>query len=106
MPLSLSLATGSVLVHANAGGMYAGDTGRRHFTWGLGTEVQLAERTWFIGETFGQDRNKPFFQIGLRHWLVPDRIQLDATYGERLGGFANERWWTIGLRLLSVPFLP
>jgi len=37
---------------------------------------------------------------------VPDRVQLDATYGNRNGGGTGERWFSIGLRLLSVPFLP
>ena len=73
-------------------------------TWGLGTEAQLTERTWLIAETFGQNQGKPFHQLGLRHWLVPDRIQLDATYGNRNGG--GERWFSIGLRLLTPAFLP
>jgi len=37
---------------------------------------------------------------------VPNRVQLDATYGNRNGGETGERWFSIGLRLLSVPFLP
>ncbi|BCU06419.1 hypothetical protein [Allochromatium tepidum] len=59
-----------------------------------------------IVETLGQDQGKPFHQLGLRHWLAPDRVQLDATYGNRNGGGTGERWFSIRLRLLSVPFLP
>jgi len=36
---------------------------------------------------------------------VPDLAQLDATYGNRNGGESGERWFSIGLRLLSEPFL-
>ena len=104
VPTSFSFRNDAVVVHTNVGWLREGEARRNRLTWGLGTEAQLAERTWLIAETFGQNQGKPFHQLGLRHWLVPDRIQLDATYGNRNGG--GERWFSIGLRLLSVPFLP
>ncbi len=73
-------------------------------TWGIGSETQLSERVWLIGETFGQNEGRPLYQAGLRYWVVPNRVQVDATYGNRLGG--GERWFSIGLRLLSPAFLP
>lgn len=106
VPTSFSFRDDAVVVHTNVGWMREGETRRNRLTWGLGTEAQLAGRTWLIAETFGQNQGKPFHQLGLRHWLVPDRVQLDATYGNRNGGGSNERWFSIGLRLLSVPFLP
>jgi len=33
-------------------------------------------------------------------------VQVDATYGNRAGSSTQERWFSIGLRLLSSPFLP
>ena len=106
VPTSFSFRDDAVVVHTNVGWLREGETRRNRLTWGLGTEAQLAGRTWLIAETFGQNQGKPFHQLGLRHWLVPDRVQLDATYGNRNGGGSNERWFSIGLRLLSVPFLP
>lgn len=106
VPTSLSFRDDAVVVHTNVGWLRGGETRWDRLTWGLGTEARLAEGTWLIAETFGQNRGKPFHQLGLRHWLVPDRIQLDATYGDRNGGGSDERWFSIGLRLLSVPFLP
>jgi hypothetical protein len=106
VPTSFSFRDDAVLVHTNLGWLREGNTRRNRLTWGLGTEAQLAEHSWLIAETFGQNRDRPFHQLGLRHWLVPDRVQLDATYGNRNGGGSNERWFSIGLRLLSVPFLP
>jgi hypothetical protein len=106
VPTSFSFGDDAVVVHTNVGWLREGETRRNRLTWGLGTEAQLAERTWLIAETFGQNPGKPFHQLGLRHWLVPDRVQLDATYGNRNGGGTGERWFSIGLRLLSVPFLP
>lgn len=106
VPTSFSFRDNAVVVHTNVGWLREGETRRNRLTWGLGTEARLTEHTWLIAETFGQNQGKPFHQLGLRHWLVPDRVQLDATYGNRNGGGSSERWFSIGLRLLSVPFLP
>jgi hypothetical protein len=106
VPASFSLRDDAVVVHANAGWLRERENGRDRATWGLGAEARLAERTWLIAETFGQGGGRPFHQLGLRHWLLPDRVQLDATYGNRNGGGRDERWFSIGLRLLTVPFLP
>ncbi|MDR2000223.1 MAG: hypothetical protein LBP94_01630 [Zoogloeaceae bacterium] len=106
VPASFSFRNDAVFVHTNLGWLREGEVRRDRLTWGVGTEVQLTERSWLIGETFGQNRGKPFYQFGLRHWLVQDRIQIDATYGNRVDGNSNERWFSIGLRFLSVPFLP
>ena len=104
VPASFSFRDDAVVMHTNVGWLRDGAAQRNRLTWGVGSEARLAERTWLIAETFGQNQGKPSYQLGLRHWLVPDRIQLDATYGNRAGG--GERWFSIGLRLLSVPFLP
>ncbi len=106
VPASFSFSDDAVVVHANLGGLRDGRSRRNRLTWGLGAEIELAERSWLIAETFGQNRGKPFHQLGLRHWLVPDRIQFDATYGDRNGGGSGERWFSFGLRFLSAPFLP
>lgn len=106
VPTSFSFRDDAVVVHTNVGWLREEEARRDRLTWGLGTEARLAEGTWLIAETFGQNQGKPFHQLGLRHWLVPDRVQLDATYGNRNGGESGERWFSIGLRLLSVPFLP
>ena len=104
-PASFSFKDDAVLVHANLGWLREGETRRNRLTWGLGSELRLTERSWLIAETFGQNQGKAFHQFGLRYWLVPDRIQIDATYGNRNGGGSGERWFSIGFRLLSAPFL-
>ncbi|MCL2345760.1 MAG: hypothetical protein FWC58_07910 [Desulfobulbus sp.] len=106
VPASFSFNDDAVVVHGNLGWLRDGTIRRDRLTWGLGSETRLAENTWLIAETFGQNQGKPFHQLGLRHWLAPDRIQIDATYGNRNGSGSGERWFSIGLRLLSLPFLP
>ncbi|MFC7287478.1 hypothetical protein ACFQPC_05445 [Herminiimonas glaciei] len=106
VPASFSFKDDRFVLHTNVGWLHDKPNNRNRATWGLGSETQLAERTWLIAETFDQSAGKPFYQLGVRHWLVPDHVQIDTTYGNRFGSGSEERWISIGLRLLSVPFLP
>src|SRR3954463_5090656 len=85
VPGSLSLLRDRIVLHANAGALRAGDERRTHPTWGLATEVQLDLRNTFVAEAFSQGTGA-FHQFGWRHWLVANRLQVDATYGNRNGG--------------------
>ena len=106
LPASVSFADDRLVMHTNIGWLREQDTRRDFATWGLGLERQLTPTTWLIAETFGQSHEKPQFQMGLRQWIVPGHVQVDATYGNRFGGGgSSERWFSIGLRLLSLPFL-
>jgi len=106
VPTSFSFADDGIVLHTNLGWLREQQSGRDRATWGLGSELQLARDTWLIAEVFGQNQGRPFFQAGLRHWLVADRVQIDATFGNRFGSNSEERWFSVGLRLLSAPFLP
>lgn len=111
VPVSLSLASNKVVLHSNVGWLREQGSRSNRLTWGLGSETQLHERTWLIAETYSQGSGKPLVQVGLRYWLVPDRVQIDATYGNRIGGAggsaqASQSWFSLGLRLLTPAFLP
>lgn len=106
VPASFSFRDDRVVVHTNLGWLHEKESKRHRMTWGVGSESQLGERTWLIAETFGQNQGKPFYQVGFRHWIVPNHVQIDTTYGNRFGSNTGERWFSIGLRLLSAPFLP
>lgn len=104
VPTSFSLRDDAVVLHTNVGWLRGQGTQRNRFTWGLGSEIQLNSQTWLIAETYGEGSDKPLLQLGLRHWLVPDRVQIDATYGNRIGE-GSQRWFSLGLRLLTPAFL-
>lgn len=106
IPASFSFWDDYFVLHLNFGWLREQKIRHHRLTWGMGSETQLAERTWLIAETFGQNQGNPFYQMGLRHWIVPERVQLDATYGNRIDNGTQEQWFSIGLRLLSTPFLP
>lgn len=42
---------------------------------------------------------------GVRGWIVPDRVQVDSTYGWQLNGTHRTEWITFGLRLITKPLL-
>ncbi len=105
-PVSLSLRDDRLIVHLNLGLRSDRRTQRTHGTWGLGSELRLADHLQLITEAYGESGSRPFVHGGLRYWVVPDRVQVDTTVGTRLERGTQERWVTIGLRLLSPPFLP
>lgn len=94
------------LLHLNLGASYDGVASREHLTYGIGTEWQISPKTWLIAEVFGQSGLTRFAQVGVRHWLILNHVQIDTTYADRVGGPFGDRWFTIGLRLISKPFLP
>ena len=99
VPFSASLDNDRVVVHANLGGLRDKRTHQGSLTWGVGAEVQASARWLAIAEAFGDHRNQPYWQLGGRYAIVPNRVQIDATLGQQAGGNANARWVSFGLRL-------
>ncbi len=105
VPLSVSWLDDRLVTHINAGAQENRDIRNHALTYGFGAEVKLAERIFLIAETFGDNHVRHSYHGGLRIWLKPNRVQIDATVGGQDGNFGPTRWWTIGLRLISPPFL-
>lgn len=106
LPASFSFRGGRFVLHTNTGWLHDERERLHRLTYGVGFEAQMRPDTWLIAEAFGQNQGRPFYQAGIRHWIVPNRVQVDATYGNRFGTALDERWFSIGLRLLSPAFLP
>ncbi len=105
VPVSASFADDRVVLHVNAGAKHVRDEGKASATWGMGSEILISPRAFLIAETFGESRGNASYQMGVRYWLAPNRVQIDATYGNQYGQKPDTRWFSIGLRLLSAPFL-
>ncbi|RBA22929.1 hypothetical protein EV677_1687 [Herminiimonas fonticola] len=103
VPVSFSYMDDYFLVHVNSGWLHKRDSGRDLMTWGVGSELQVTERTGFTSEVYRQDVGKPYYQLGIRHQLIPNRLQIDASYGNRFNGGDN-RFFSIGI-VLSVDAL-
>lgn len=106
VPTSFSFADDRFVLHTNVGWISERVVDRHRFTWGVGSELQLSSRAYLIPEVFGRNNGRPLFQFGIRFWVVPDHVQIDATYGNRFGLDPETRWFSIGVRLLSPTFLP
>jgi hypothetical protein len=72
----------------------------------VGGELPLSARIIAIAETYGEATMGTRYQVGLRMWVVPQRVQIDTTYGNQVGQPEHLRWFTVGVRLLSPAFLP
>lgn len=97
---SFSFADDRVVVHANLGAVADRQLDMTRGTWGLGAEVALNRRLYGIVEGYGQRADKPTRHIGLRVWIVPDRVQVDATVGRQNSGPPERAFRTVGLRIL------
>ena len=93
-------------VHLNAGWVQHQTLGVSRPTWGVGGELPLTARWTAIAETYGEADQGTRYQLGLRVWLVSQRVQIDTTYGNQVGQPEHLRWFTVGVRLLSPAFLP
>ncbi len=99
VPVSLSLRDDRVILHANVGWLRDQASGRELMTWGLGGEFYpMARRLALVAETFGDDKNPPWWQAGLRWSLIPNLLQVDATTGQQAGGVSASGWLSFGLR--------
>jgi hypothetical protein len=97
---------GRFVVHTNLGWSHDKAASAERLSWGIGTEVQQTARLYWVAEVFGRDQGRAWYQAGARLWLIPDRVQVDATLGNRFGSAGEDRWISVGLRLLSPAFLP
>ena len=98
VPLSVSMRDDRVVFHANLGWVKDQQSRLHSTTWGGGVEYWLHPRWMLIAEAFGDDRQKPFVQSGLRFSVVPGLFQLDFTRGTQPGGPGRSAWTSFGLR--------
>lgn len=99
VPLSVSLRDDTILFHVNAGWLRepVGTRHRHSATWGSGAEFRLTPRTSLTAEVFGQQNSGSHFQFGASYALVPDRVQIDCTWGQRLTHSAGEHFVSLGM---------
>lgn len=90
-------------VHLNAGWVNHQTLKVVRPTWGLGGEWPIYGNVIGIAETYGERNDDTRYQVGLRIWVIPKRMQIDATYGNQLRQPEHLRWFTLGIRLLSPP---
>jgi hypothetical protein len=98
VPISVSFMDDRLVTHTNLGWSRDRQQQRDQFNWGMGVEYQATSRWLLIAEGFGDDRQKPFWQTGVRFSVVPGLFQIDATVGTQPTGGPGNRWLSLGLR--------
>jgi hypothetical protein len=97
------LADDRLVIHTQPGRHRLRETREIRLTWGIGSEIQTTERLYVIAETYrpGQ-RPNPFLQAR-RALLARPQSSCRSTprYGSQTGNIHDERWFSIGLRLIS-----
>ena len=101
IPWTQSLRNDGFFIHVNVGASQKNDEKKYIPTAGLGMEYQIAPNSYLIAEGFQDSSEKLAFQGGVRHWLIPQRAQIDMTIGNKGEWDRNNRWISIGIRLLS-----
>lgn len=100
IPLTMSFAGDAVLVHANAGWTRHYTIHQGGATWALGAEMAMGPRAALTLETFGAKRGHSYVQAGARYSVIPNRLDVDAAYGERLTARGREAYLSLGLTLV------
>lgn len=99
VPISMAFLDDRLVVHTNMGWLRDKASHGNRMTWGVGGEFQLAGRFMAIAEAFGDDRQRPYWQTGLRYAVIPGLLQLDTTVGRQFAGPHDSQWLSFGLRL-------
>lgn len=113
LPLSAALLGETVLLHINIGwhydqekdgiGTVPSDIPEAHHNVFASAKlnVALGERFTGIGEIYANHPIMPGYQLGLRAWLLPERVQASLSYG----GHALRPEWGQGLAagLVVIP---
>ena len=114
VPASVSLSNDRLVLHENTGWLYAraAGSGSNAFTWAARGDLRLRRMIAAVGEVYGAEgiggtsAGAPAeFQAGLRSWLRRDHVELDLTYGGALRTGRRAAGWTLGLTLITPPFL-
>lgn len=89
---------GDWLLHANLGAERSEAERLNTTTWALAVERTGLGAFDLMGEVFGDDRNDPWLNAGLRWNVLTKRLMVDASYGMQLDS-ARAKLLTVGFKL-------
>lgn len=105
LPVSWMSRSESSLIHLNLGRGSSAERRLKDRTWGLGLEHQIADSIWLIAERYSPSASQWQTQAGLRWWVIPGQLQLDATIGQQHGATMRTGLTSLGLRwIFPRPF--
>ncbi len=96
-PISYAYKNNAVL-HTNLGLLKDKGLSGVKTTYGFGAEIPLIANVLGIVEIYGDEKQKPFYQIGVRYSVIPNLFQIDTTLGHQFDADSQGRWLSIGFR--------
>ncbi len=102
VPVSRSFRADAFVLHVNLGWQGGQSSDVAGATWGIGSETLLTSGSGLLAEISSQQHGATEYQIGLRHNLGSDRMQMYVAYADQFDS-TPERRFCIGLRLQSKP---
>jgi len=109
VPVTASFLRERLLIHNNIGYLYEHRTGhendRQMLTLASRADVQLRKYFVVVGEIYDSAGSDAEFQIGVRWWGRPEKVQFDLSYGGFLMRARQAAGWTLGLALTTPPIL-
>lgn len=107
---SFPLAGDALMAHVNAGMTRAWNTDTHRYRgrgiWSSALDMRVAPRTRAVIEAYGVAGERPAWQVSLRHDLIPDRLQIDASAGRAFGRSEASSIITVGLVITTPSLLP
>ena len=109
VPVTASFLNERLVVHNNIGYLYVHRTGHENdhqlLTTACRADVQLRKYFVVVGEIYDSAGSEAEFQVGLRAWGRPGRVQFDLSYGGFLTRMGQAAGFTLGLALTTPPIL-
>jgi len=107
---SFPLAGAALMAHVNAGVTRAWNTDTHRYRgrgiWSSALDMGVAPRTRAAIEAYGVAGERPAWQMSLRHDVIPDRLQIDASAGRAFGRNDANSIVTVGIVITTASLLP
>lgn len=96
---AVSLPYRGWMLHANAGLLHLHQEREGRVLWAVAAErAAVTEGLDLMGEIYGDNRDSPWLQFGVRWTAVPNRLVSDASYAIQANG-RQTRLATLGMKL-------
>lgn len=84
-----------LLVHINAGRLFK-EQHTDSWTSAIAGQLEISPSQWVFVELYREEAGRPFYQLGYMIEVLPERFQLDLSYGSRLHEKGIESYVTAG----------
>lgn len=95
MALTKSWFDDQFLLHFNTGQVFR-EQAHNDWTSGVAAQWEVAQSQWLFAELYRETAGRPFFQLGYFVEVLPDRLQLDVSYGNRFHEKGSESFVSAG----------